>query len=93
MAAERYEYLMDLCMFSVLDNAPAFSRRKMAEDVRRGLEESASRLKGTVTGRLAGDYLRDVRQNGWKYSKAVERRHTQLLEQAFQTARQAPARD
>ena len=36
-ATERYEYLMDLCMFSVLDNAPAFSRGKMAEDVRRGL--------------------------------------------------------
>ena len=57
---------MDLCMFSVLDNAPAFSRRKMAEDVRRGLEEGASRLKGTVAGRLAGDHVRDVKRNGWK---------------------------
>ncbi len=92
-AIAQYEELMNLCMFSVLDNSPAFVRGRMAEDVRRGLEEGALRLKGTVTGRLAGDYLRDVRQNGWKYSKAVERRHTQLLEQAFQTARQAPARD
>ncbi|MBQ1330341.1 MAG: hypothetical protein IIY31_01660 [Desulfovibrio sp.] len=79
MAAERYEYLMDLCMFSVLDNAPAFSRRKMAEDVRRG-------LKGTVAGRLAGDHVRDVKRNGWKYSETIEQRR-QLLRQAFQTAR------
>jgi hypothetical protein len=79
VAAERYEYLMDLCMFSVLDNAPAFSRRKMAEDVRRG-------LKGTVAGRLAGDHVRDVKRNGWKYSETIEQRR-QLLRQAFQTAR------
>ena len=79
MAAERYEYLMDLCMFSVLDNAPAFSRGKMAEDVRRG-------LKGTVAGRLAGDHVRDVKRNGWKYSETIEQRR-QLLRQAFQTAR------
>ena len=79
MAAERYEYLMDLCMFSVLDNAPAFSRRKMTEDVRRG-------LKGTVAGRLAGDHVRDVKRNGWKYSETIEQRR-QLLRQAFQTAR------
>ena len=79
MVAERYEYLMDLCMFSVLDNAPAFSRRKMAEDVRRG-------LKGTVAGRLAGDHVRDVKRNGWKYSETIEQRR-QLLRQAFQTAR------
>ena len=79
MAAERYEYLMNLCMFSVLDNAPAFSRRKMAEDVRRG-------LKGTVAGRLAGDHVRDVKRNGWKYSETIEQRR-QLLRQAFQTAR------
>ncbi|MCR5170623.1 MAG: hypothetical protein K6C33_09230 [Desulfovibrio sp.] len=79
MAAERYEYLMDLCMFSVLDNAPAFSRRMMAEDVRRG-------LKGTVAGRLAGDHVRDVKRNGWKYSETIEQRR-QLLRQAFQTAR------
>ena len=79
MAAERYEYLMDLCMFSVLDNAQAFSRRKMAEDVRRG-------LKGTVAGRLAGDHVRDVKRNGWKYSETIEQRR-QLLRQAFQTAR------
>ena len=86
MAAERYEYLMDLCMFSVLDNAPAFSRGKMAEDVRRGLEEGASRLKGTVAGRLAGDHVRAVKRNGWTYRAPIEqRRH--LLRQAFQTAR------
>ena len=78
---------MDLCMFSVLDNAPAFSRRKMTEDVRRGLEEGASRLKGTVTGRLAGDYVRDVKRNGWKYSETIKQRHRQMLRQAFQTAR------
>ena len=83
-AAAQYEALMELCLFSELDNSPAFAGGRMAEDVRRGLEQGASRLKGTVTGRLAGDYLRDVRQNGWKYNKAVERRHRQLLGQAFQ---------
>ncbi|MBR5049791.1 MAG: hypothetical protein IKX75_00465 [Desulfovibrio sp.] len=85
-AIAQYDELMELCMFQVLDNSRAFVRGKMAEDVRRELEEGASRLKGTVTGRLAGDYLRDVRQNGWKYNEAVERRHRQLLRQAFQTA-------
>ncbi|MBR4746418.1 MAG: hypothetical protein IK061_03325 [Desulfovibrio sp.] len=86
-AVERYEYLMELCLFSVLDNDPAFSRGKMTEDVRRGLEEGSLRLKGTITGRLAGDYVGDVRKNGWKYSKTIEQRHRQLLRQAFQTAR------
>ena len=62
----------------------------MAGEVHRGLEKDASRLKGTVTGRLAGDCLRDVKSNGWKYSKAVEQRHRELLKRAFQTARQPP---
>ena len=78
---------MDLCMFSVLDNDPAFSRGKMTEDVRRGLEEGASRLKGTVTGRLAGGYVGDVRKNGWKYSRTIEQRYRKLLKEALQSAR------
>ncbi len=89
---EHWEHLMDLCLFSELDNAPAFPRGRMANELRRGLEKDASHLKGTVTGRLAGDCLRDVKSNGWKYSKAVEQCHRVLLKQAFQTARHPPCR-
>ncbi len=87
---EHWEHLIDLCLFSELDNDPAFPRGRMADEVRRGLEKGSSRLKGTVTGLLAGDCLRDVKSNGWKYSKAVEQRHRVLLKQAFQTARHPP---
>ena len=83
-AVERYEYLMELCLFSVLDNTPAFPGGRMAEDVRRDLQEGARRLQGSVTGRLAGDYVRDVKAGGWKYSKQTERRYRQQLRQAFQ---------
>lgn len=93
-AEKMYQSLMTLMLMCDLDNTPAFPRfagRKMNAEWRDSLHKVAAGHAGTHTANLVSDFLAAIQKDGFKLSKANEKRFQERIRTAFTPVHQEKA--